>query len=526
MTLPFERIAAIVRTELRFRFRRNTAIVTLLVVAASVYLIVPDIGSGRTLMQIEGGRVLYNSAAVALGTGMFCALFLSLAGYYLVSNSFRRDILARTGFIIAATPVSDAEYIIGKFLGNAVYLAAIMLACMTSAMVMFLIRGEGALDPFTFLFTYAWLVVPAIAFCSSAALAFEALPVLAGRLGDLLYFGLWGAMLGFPIALFVGQSRPEWLSMIDIVGIIPVLVQVRDQFHSTSISIGSSPYDASLPPVLYAGLPWSWGIIGERFSTLILPAALIMVARQWFHRFNPARIKSSARHGSRNVFVRTNALLKPVTRFIDPLASMIAGSRASFSGAVSADILATLRLTPLTTISIVVFAIVSLSVDSTSLREGVLPALFLTLILALADGTPRDRSAGMMVLIFSAPNLRANYVLWKFTSALCVTICFMFIPAVRLFFAAPSAAMSLAIGSLFTASAAVTLGVLSGSQKAFIAVFLMLLYVSLNSSNFPAFDFAGFHARATAGIQLAYAVLAALFLLAGHLRHRASLKKL
>jgi hypothetical protein len=527
MTLSYDRIAGIVRADLRFRFRRTTALVTLLVVGAGVYLIVPDIGSGRTLMQIEGRRVLYNSAAVALGTGMFCTLFLSLAGYYLVSNSFRRDILARTGFVIAATPVSNTEYILGKFIGSGIYLSAIMLTCMTSAMVMFFIRGEGELEPFTFLFTYAWMVIPAIAFCASAALAFEALPFLAGKFGDLLYFLLWGALLGFPIGLFEGHSRAEWLGMVDIVGIVQVLVQVREQFHTTSVSIGASTFNASLPPTVYTMLPWSWIMFVERLSTLILPALLLIVARGWFHRFNPARIKSSVRHGSKSLIVRVNALLKPVTRFIGPLGSIARfGGRASFSASVSADVLATLMLTPLTTISIVVFAIVSLSVDFSALRGGVLPALFVALILALADGAPRDRSAGMMGLIFTAPYLRANYVLWKFASSLCVAAAFTMVPAVRLFSAAPSAAFSLAIGSFFTASAAVALGVLSGSRKPFIAIFLMLLYVSLNSSNFPAFDFAGFYGRTTAGIQLTYAVLAVLLILAGHLRHRRTLANL
>ena len=122
------RILAIVRTDFLFRFRRTAAVVALFVVAAGVYLIVPDISTGRTLIQIDGRRVLYNSAAVALGTGTFCALFLSLLGYYLVSNSFRRDIVSRTGYIIAATRVSNAEYMVGKFLGNIVYLTAIMTA--------------------------------------------------------------------------------------------------------------------------------------------------------------------------------------------------------------------------------------------------------------------------------------------------------------------------------------------------------------------------------------------------------------
>src|ERR1700690_1723142 len=180
-------MAAIIRTDILFRFRRTAAIVTLLVAAAGVYLIVPDPATGMTLMEIQGVRVLYTSAAVALGTGMFCAIILIVAGYYLVANSFRRDLISRTGFVIAATQVTDSQYILGKFLGSTLYLTTVMLACMMSAMFMFLIRGEGPLQPFVFLSIYAWLVLPVVAFCSAAALAFESLPALSGRMGDLLY---------------------------------------------------------------------------------------------------------------------------------------------------------------------------------------------------------------------------------------------------------------------------------------------------------------------------------------------------
>jgi hypothetical protein len=525
---PARQVGAIVRTDILFRFRRTAAVVTMLVIAASVYFIVPDTGTGRTLMQISGRRVLYNSAAVALGTGMFCGLILSMLGYYLIGNSFRRDIVSRTGFVVASTPVTNARYLLGKFCGNVLYLASVMTACMLSAMVMFLIRGEGWLQPFVFLGTYAWIALPGIAFCSAVSLAFESLPFLSGRAGDVLYFFLWAAFLGFPAAMFESNGGAQWLAAFDITGIVPVIGQMQDQFHTTSMSIGSSTFDASLPPVLYPGLNWGWGMIGMRCSTLILPGALVGLASLWFHRFDPARIKLSIRHSRRNVLARINALLKPVTRSLQPLASLLQrrGNGTSFLNAVGADVLATLLLSPLTAVGIAVFSVLSLALDASSMQGGLLPALIVVLILALADLTPRDGASGMLSLLYTAPGLRTRYVLWKFVSALIITLLFALIPILRLSFSNPSAALSLAVGSGFIAGGAVGLGVLARSQKPFIAFFLMLLYISLNAPEAPVFNFAGFSGHTDPGVQLGYALATALLLFAGYARHKAALKKL
>lgn len=173
MAESFVRISAIARAEIRFRFRRTTSLVAWLVVAALVYIIIPNPKTGWALMRISGMRVWYNSAAVALGTGVFCSLILSFAGYYLVSNSLRRDIISRTGTIIAATPMTNLECLGGKFIGNLTYLSSIPLACMVSAMLMFLLRGESSVEPLVFLSTYVWLIGPVVVFCSAIALAFE-----------------------------------------------------------------------------------------------------------------------------------------------------------------------------------------------------------------------------------------------------------------------------------------------------------------------------------------------------------------
>jgi hypothetical protein len=519
-------IAVIARTDILFRFRRGSTIVALLLIAAGVYLIVPAVESGRTLMQIDGRRVLYNSAAVALGTGMFCAIILSLVGYYLISNSFRRDIESRTGFIVAASQVTDAQYVMGKFLGNLAYLFGATFACMASAMVMFLIRGEGPIEPIVFLGLYAWTVGPVIVFCSAAGLLFEAFPPLSGRVGDVFYFFLWAALLGLPVSLKVNNARLDWLTVFDILGVTPIIGQIQEQFHTNSISIGSSTFDASRSPILYEGLSWSWAGIGERLSTLLMPCVLLVLARILFHRFDPVKIRISARRARANILDRLNLIMRPLTRFVGwmPSIGWRRRNRTSLFNAVLSDVQATFLLSPLAVVACLVFAVLSLTLSAGSVQEGVLPVIFVVLIITLSDIATRDRSSGMLNLLLTAPRLKPHYVTWKFLSALGVTLLFTGIPIIRMLAGSRPAVLSLVIGSCFTAGSAAALGVLANSRKPFMALLLMLLYVALNAPEQPAFNFAGFSARVNAGVQLSYALITLLLLAAAQARYRRLLR--
>src|SRR2546426_376885 len=431
MNESFGRIRAIASAEVQFRFRRTAGIATWLVVAALVYLIIPDFHVGWALMRIKGMRVLYNSSAVALGTGVFCATFTGLLGYYLVSNSLRRDIISRTGAVIAATPVSNAQCIIGRFIGNTVYLAMVPLACMMSTMVMFLFRGEGPLEPLVFLEIYLWLMVPVVAFCSAAALAFESLPVLSGRFGDLLYFLVWTAMLGWPAAMANEIGKPSWASTMDVIGLGVVVQELQARFHTVEMTIGGASIDPTGPTLLFPGIDWTWRLVLERTSTLALPLVVLGLATLWFHRFDPARVKYSTWTRRRNPIARLNAMLKsiaglnviskPVTRLFGQI-SHPGKAKPTVANAIRADIAATFALSPLTGIAIVSSGILCLVEGAEVVQHAILPAIFAVLVAALADITVRDSSAGMTTLLFTAPKLKANYVLWKFFSVLAVAL--------------------------------------------------------------------------------------------------------
>src|SRR6266508_1563444 len=118
-----EKILHIAAADARIRFRRTSTVVIFLLLSAIAYVWVPDPSTGRALMRIEGRRAVYNSATIAMATALLGTLFIGLAGFYVVSNAVRRDAQSRVGAIIAATPLRSGEYIAGKFLGNALFLA-------------------------------------------------------------------------------------------------------------------------------------------------------------------------------------------------------------------------------------------------------------------------------------------------------------------------------------------------------------------------------------------------------------------
>jgi hypothetical protein len=180
-----DRILAIVKADFWIRFRRTSTLVIFLLLCIMAYMWVPDPSTGRTLMVLNGHRAIYNSAAIASASGALCAMFLLLFGYYMVSSTIRRDVQTRSGFIIASTTVGNFEYLIGKFLGNVVFLSAIAGGYMISSMIMQLVRGEAPVEPLVFLKHYLLILPPAICFVSVAALTFESIRFLSGRFGDL-----------------------------------------------------------------------------------------------------------------------------------------------------------------------------------------------------------------------------------------------------------------------------------------------------------------------------------------------------
>ena len=502
------RIGAIVRADFLIRFRRLSTVVVFLLLSGFAYVWIPDPATGRTLMQIDGARVFYNSAAIGMATSMLASVFVGLFGFYVISNAVRRDIDSRCGYVIASTTMRTSEYIIGKFLGNVVFLSTFMGGYMVASMAMLLVRGEARLEPLIFMKQYAIMVPSAIVFISVAAIVFESIPFLAGRFGDVAYFFLYSMSLAFVVSM-MAHGGAGIARYFDFSGFGYLMEQTQRNFHTQSLSIGSSSFNPSKPALVIAGFNLGGGAWATRLVSTFTPIPLLLLAQLFFHRFDPARLRAAAAKGRRGWMGQINALARP---FVRPFAAL------PVRGAALKDAMMTFAATPFTGIALIGITIAALSSPASLQVTFVVAAIF------VADVACRDRRVGTTGLIYAAPRLRERFVAWKFTSAGIVAILLLIAPlaqAVR----HPARLLPLLVGIAFVAAAATSLGVISGNPKTFIVFFLSFWYVVVNDKGqTPTLDFAGFFATPALRVTAMYAMIAVALLAAAEAVHRARLR--
>jgi hypothetical protein len=510
MTPTRGQVRSIAVTDLRLRLRRPATLWLILILSWLAYLLIPDPSEGRALMVVDGARALYTSQVVALATAGLASVFLTFAGFYLTSNTLRRDLLAHTGGIIAATPVGSGTYLVGKWLGGAAYLGLITLVYVLNVMAMHLLRGEGPLQPFTYLFSYLLALGPAILVVSALALSFECVPLLSGRLGDVAYFFVWMVLMAMG-AIGEGSGAGQFL---DVMGIGFILHQVHLVSHSTQLAIGMTPFDPRVAPWVLPPIPFSAGVLLPRLITALLAVPVLVVAWAGFHRFDPARVTAGSQTSGGHWIRRLSQLFKPLTRFVSGVGARIVPPAPGVLRPILAETVMTLCQSPLVLVAwLVVLAATIVSRQAAVLHT--LPiVLSAVLAIALADLSTRDRAAGTRPMLYSMPLVKPDYAWIKLGAGALLALLFCLPPALRIATISPGAALSLLVAAGFMAALATALGFLTRTPKAFMGIFLLFLYLVLNGAQIPALDFAGWNGTATGGTRLGYlaatAVLAAL----------------
>lgn len=521
MSERLHRLAAIVRADFLIRLRRPSTIVIFLLLSAIPYLWIPAPSTGRALMVIGGKRALYNSATIGMATAALGSIFIGMFGFYVISNALRRDVLSRCGYVIASTTMRGSEYIVGKFAGNFVFLSVFTGGYMLTAMAMVLVRGEGPLQPWMFAKQYLLLMPPAIAFVSAAAIWFESTPLLRSKAGDVFYFFLWlGLMGGVGSTMEKGQN-PGPLIYFDISGFGLMMQQLRTFYDTKSLSIGASDFDATKGVVDFAGLHADAYWLGVRLIATLLPLSLLLLARLFFHRFDPARVRAVPNEKSRRSWIgRLNSLAKPLARLFVRIATPFARTAAT------TDAVSTIAAFPLTIVAMIGFAIATLASDAKTLFTGVLPLALAACAIVIADIASREKRAGTTALVFATPTLRTGFVFWKFVSTLIVALAFLAIPLARAIALRPSSTIALLVGVLFTTAAATTLGIVSANPKTFIVGFLSFWYITAQSKGAsPSLDFAGWFGTATPLIIALYALGAVALITLAHAFHTQELRR-
>ncbi len=515
MNPSLARIAAIVRADFLVRFRRVSTVIVFLLLSAFAYVWIPNPSTGRTLIQINGNRAIYNSGAIGLGTASLGMIFIGLFGYYVISNAIRRDVVSRCGLVVASTPMRSGEYLLGKFLGNVVFLTTFIGGFMLSSMAMLLVRGEAQIEPGVFLEQYFLLTPATIVFVSAVAVLFESIPWLSGKFGDVVYFFFWMTAIGLVIGDEASKGGISWARYFDFTGFGFMIDQMTHTLHTNSVSIGASEFDPHKPTIIFPGLTLTRDWVLPRLISTLGPLVLLPVAALCFHRFDPVRTKQTSEKSRRNWLGRLQGLFGPPSRRV---AAQLPRGRGDSLGAASCnDAVLTLTLQPLVLVAFSAITIATLFAPPPKL----LPIVFALLALVVADIATRDARANTLASLRAMPRLREDFVWWKFGSILLLALALCFAPLARVALLGVLPVVALLGGILFVAALATSLGVLTTNSKTFIVVFLSFWYLVVNDKGVHHwFDFAGFYGKADFATICLYLVISAAALTAGQTSYR------
>jgi hypothetical protein len=508
--------AQVVRADFLERVRRHGFYMTLAVTLWFAYVFLPPNGAKYVTLEIAGHRGLYGSAWVGSAVAMLGAVFLSLAGFYLVKNAVERDRRTGVGAILATTPMPTPLYTFGKAASNFAVLATMALLLAAGAGGMQWLRGEDRhVDVLALLAPFVVVTLPALAVVAALAVVFESVRWLRGGLGNVAYFFLWTSM----IATAEAGGHFTFTGIGDFLGTHALLPSMAHAVAAVTpgLDVAHAPYNMgfnfesksvrSLATFAWAGPQWTAHVLLARAAWAVIGATLAVAAAIPFDRFDTPAPVARARRPRRGD--ATPAAAAPVARREASAHDLPPVTRGGGAWAlVRAEL--RLALAPMPWAWSAVAAALALACVFVPLpiaRTWLLPAAWIWPLLVWSPLGARDVLHRTEALLDVAPRplLRPLAAQWA-AGAIVSAGMGAGVGARLLATGHPAAALAWLGGALFVPTAALACGTWTGNGRLFEILYLMLWYIGpLN--HFAALDYAATQdAALAAGAPLRFAV--------------------
>jgi len=222
---------------------------------------------------------------------------LTFVGFYLVKGSVHRDYATGVGQIMATTPLSRPMYMLGKWLSNFAVLGIAILILLVEGILMNLLAGTAGFDLAALAAPLAFIALPAVGLVAAIAVLFESITWLRGGLGNVVYFLLFMAYIGLSsMSTFFAGPNATTNPYTDITGsniIGDSITRAAKVAYPEGTGFFSFMGGARLIDLKYftwTGMTWSADILLSRLLILVIAVGLVAFSALFFDRFNPSRL--------------------------------------------------------------------------------------------------------------------------------------------------------------------------------------------------------------------------------------------
>jgi ABC-type transport system involved in multi-copper enzyme maturation permease subunit len=482
----------------RSSFLLSLAAVIIMGVLVNNGTLLVDLGSPESTSLMIRYRGEYNSAWVGMMTVLVINLFLSLIGFYLVSDCVKRDIRTGVGQIIATTPLRRATYLIGKWLSNCLVLFVLVLILAAAAAIMVLLQREAPLQAGPLLMPFLAVALPNMALTAALAVFFETVPWLRGSLGNVVYFFLWLSLI--IIMDLVGSVLPSYQDPMGYKIFSESLTAAasaafpNETFSGISSGIAGGFTRKVFP---WPGLAWTPGIVAGQWLWALLGLGLVLLSATWFARFDPSREGLRRKRGTSetangSVAVKAKKKTPAITLpSLSPFVSRLAGVNP-FLGVFFAELRLLLKGRRWWWWLVIAGLNIAILIAPLSMvKDYLLPVAWLWPIAIWSEMGNRERKHNTQQIVFSSarPVLRQLPAAWL--AGVLVTALFGIAGALVFLINGDLPALAGWAGAvIFIPTLALALGVFSSGSRVFEVIYVIAWYVGAYQKT-PGIDFIG-----------------------------------
>lgn len=273
------------RADFLERIRRYSFLVVLAATLFTCY----EVYAGNIGISVSGFRGTMNSAWLGATMTLMATTLLGFFGFYIVNNSIALDDESRVGQLLAATPLSKAQYIFGKALSNFCVLSVIILVLMLAAVPLQWFAGEDRrIRILALAGPFILISLPMMALIAALAVFFETVKWLRGAVGNVAYFFLITTLL---TTGFIGKIEdPTALKSFET----SMQQSARRQlakYDKNSFSFGVGR-DVSSRGFTWDGLDPDERLIKGRLLWLAIALGICGLATLTFNRFESGRLRT------------------------------------------------------------------------------------------------------------------------------------------------------------------------------------------------------------------------------------------
>ncbi|MBD5517374.1 MAG: hypothetical protein HDR07_02360 [Lachnospiraceae bacterium] len=461
----------IAKADFKERTRRFSFLVLCVLAALAAFLFVPNPDAEMTSIAVDAKYFSQttNWTWIPMASALCTGVLLPVTGFFYLRNSLSLD--RKTGIVdlVYTSPVGRVTYLFGKYLSNLLILLYMLLVVTLTSLCMTILQFPSMKFSVVHCFSYFLCMIPGIFLCAALTLMTEAVPLFRSRIGvwmaGIVYFVIYVVYIS---SLF-DDSQGIIVRLFDMTGFL----WLKDSINQSVYSITGKPAQVAmfvfedgminnqkLPELFFAPLSFTSDRLFEKISMIIFGIVLCFASSVLMPRYENARKISSI---SEKTHRKTYGHGVFITEFI-----------------------LTFRSCSLVWLVVMFVLWLSMFFADIETAQGILWILSIAWSCVLfSEYGCREKINNLNTLLPTLFQAYSHQLLIRFCVGGAVSL-LVSVPIIlrTTFISGFSGAAAGIIFALFIPALSIFLGQISGSERMFEIIFLIICYLMLNTASF------------------------------------------